>query len=155
LGEQRDDSLAWAREAIQECLEIARSAGVPLLLEPINRYETDFLNTVDQAVEFLSGIGAHDVGILFDTFHANIEEASLEGTIASYASRIRHVHTADSNRCSPGSGHLDFKSIILALHAAGYQGWLSAEILPRPSAEEAAARTIAHLRPIVQSMITA
>jgi len=129
----------------------AAERGVELVVEPINRYETNFLNTVAEALAFLDEVAAPNVGLLFDTFHANIEEPSLAASLRAASPRLRHVHVADSNRWAPGSGHLDFAAIIATLRALGYDGWLSAEILPLPgNAEQAAAQTIAHLRPLVR-----
>jgi len=129
----------------------AAQRGVELVLEPINRYETNFLNTVAETLAFLDEVAAPNVGLLFDTFHANIEEPSLAGSLRAAGQHLKHVHTADSNRWAPGSGHLDFAAVVATLRQSGYDGWLSAEILPLPgSAEQAAAQAIAHLRPLVR-----
>jgi len=84
--------------------------------------------------------------LLLDTFHMNIEEPQIEASIRLCADRIFHFHVADSNRWSPGMGHLDFQSILQALHATGYQGWVSGEFLPLPDAQTAARRSATHLR---------
>jgi sugar phosphate isomerase/epimerase len=129
-------------EGLRPVLEAAASAGVRLVIEPINRYETDFLVTVDETLALIEGSGAPHLGVLADTFHMNIEEVSIEHTLEAAAPRLWHVHTADSNRWAPGSGHLDFGAIVRTLARIGYAGFLSAEVLPQPSPEEAAARTL-------------
>jgi sugar phosphate isomerase/epimerase len=138
-------------EGLRPVLDAAASAGVRLVIEPINRYETDFLLTVDETVAFVERTGASHLGVLADTFHMNIEEASIEGALEAAAARGRlwHVHTADSNRWAPGFGHLDFGVIVRTLARLGYAGFLSGEILPRPSPEEAAARALQTLKPLL------
>ena len=79
----------------------------------------------------------------------NIEEASIEAAIRRAGPRIAHVHVADSNRRHPGAGHTDFRSIVGALREAGYDGFLSAEILPEPDPETAARSTVGFLRKII------
>ena len=154
-GKLRGDMAApqrtWAVAGLRQVAAYAAERGVELVVEPINRYETNFLNTVAEALAFLDEVAAPNVGLLFDTFHANIEEPSLAASLRAASPRLRHVHVADSNRWAPGSGHLDFAAIIATLRALGYDGWLSAEILPLPgNAEQAAAQTIAHLRPLLR-----
>ena len=115
-------------------------------VEPINRYETEFINTVDAGLRFLDRLKLDNVGLLLDTFHMNIEEPSLTRSIAMAGERIFHFHIADSNRWHPDAGHIDFGAVIEALDRAGYRGWLSAEILPLPDADSAARNTIVHMR---------
>jgi len=131
------------------CLERAEREGVDLLLEPLNRYETDLINTVDEALSFLEDLRSPRIKLLLDTFHMNIEERDICSSIRKAAGKIGHVHVADSNRLAPGFGHLDFKSILRTLSEAGYNGYLSAEILPRPSPLEAARQTIKHLKSLL------
>ena len=115
-------------------------------IEPINRYETEFINTVDAGLRFLDRLKLDNVGLLLDTFHMNIEEPSPTRSIAMAGERIFHFHIADSNRWHPDAGHIDFGAVIEALDRAGYRGWLSAEILPLPDADSAARNTIVHMR---------
>jgi len=115
-------------------------------VEPINRYETEFINTVDAGLRFLDRLKLDNVGLLLDTFHMNIEEPSPTRSIAMAGERIFHFHIADSNRWHPDAGHIDFGAVIEALDRAGYRGWLSAEILPLPDADSAARNTIVHMR---------
>ena len=116
----------------------AAEHGVRLVVEPINRYETNFLNTVHEALEFLEAVGAENVGLLVDTFHMNIEEASMTLPVLAAGERLWHVHLVDSNRRAVGMGHLDFRPILVALREIGFTGYLSAEILPLPDDEGAA-----------------
>lgn len=135
--------------SLEVLLPIAEREKVSILLEPINRYETDFLPTIGEVVALAGRLGSPALGVLADTFHMNIEETSLEVALREAGGLVRHVHAADSNRLAPGWGHLDFASIVRTLHGIGYQGFLSAEILPRPDPSAAARQTIAHLRPLL------
>ncbi len=136
-GVDRARALEWLSEAVAHLADRAAAYPVRLVLEPLNRYETDLLNTVEEALSLIERVGQPHVGVLLDTFHANIEEASLDRAIARAGERLFHVHIADSNRWAPGWGHLDFEPVLKALREAGYRGWLSAEVLPQPSREEA------------------
>ncbi len=115
------------------------------MIEPLNRYEINFLNTIEEALEFLSSLGDDNIGILADSFHMNIEEASFYQSIIEAGDLLWHFHIADSNRWAPGFGHIDFGSIFRALRDTNYQGFVSAEILQKPNFLEAAKQTINYL----------
>jgi len=129
-----DVCLARLRESLSECLPYAISNGVRLMLEPINRYETEMLNSCEDTARFIQTIpGAGDnLGILYDTFHSNIEDSNMVRTIRGLGPLIFHVHFADSNRSLPGEGHINFCEIIEALESIGYTGFISLETLNRP-----------------------
>jgi len=145
-GQSHEQSMAYLVEALQECAAAAAAAGVRYALEPLNRYETDLIHTVAEGLELIERVGAANFGLLLDTFHMNIEEPSIEASIRAAGERIFHFHVADSNRWHPGAGHLNFRSILEALFATGYRGFVSGEFLPIPDAATAARRGIAHLR---------
>jgi sugar phosphate isomerase/epimerase len=134
-------------EALQECAEFDRK--VKLALEPLNRYETKLVNNVDEALEILDQVEMENIGILFDTFHANIEETSMEESIKKADKRLFHVHVADSNRWAPGFGHIDFGQVIKALKEINYQGFLSLESLPKPSATRCIKETVSYLKKLI------
>ncbi|MFM8579193.1 MAG: TIM barrel protein, partial [Planctomycetaceae bacterium] len=90
--------------------------------------------------------GLDDVRLLADLFHMNIEEVDLADTIRAAGGTIGHVHFADSNRRAMGLGHTPASPVVAALRAIGYEGWLSAEVFPLPSADEAARRTVEAVR---------
>jgi sugar phosphate isomerase/epimerase len=145
-GQTHDQSMAYLIQALQECAATAAPAGVRLALEPLNRYETDLIHTVADGLELIERVGAANVGLLLDTFHMNIEEPLIEDSIRACGERIFHFHVADSNRWYPGAGHLDFQSILDALFATGYQGFISGEFMPLPDADTSAEQCIAYLR---------
>ncbi len=117
-----------------------------MVIEPLNRYETNFLNTVEETVAFIDSLGCENVGILADTFHMNIEEPNIPQAIAQAGALLWHFHIADSNRWAPGFGHLDFQPIFEELETQEYQGFVSAEIIQKPSFQEAARKTMATLK---------
>jgi 5-keto-L-gluconate epimerase len=130
----------WLIEALRDCSNAYTK--VRLVIEPINRYETDLLNSVEQSLHFLDHLKVDTVGLLLDTFHMNIEERSIPDSIQVAGKRLFHFHVADSNRWYPGAGHIDFKQIVQSLDKIGYQGFISGEFLPRPDPETAAVKMI-------------
>jgi sugar phosphate isomerase/epimerase len=125
-----EDEWRWAVEGIREGGEYAASVGVDLTLECWNRYETYFLNRLEQAEKMWGETGLSNGGIMGDTFHMNIEEASIPEAIRGAGSLLNHVHLADSNRSAPGEGHTEFGPILQALADIDYKGYLSFELLP-------------------------
>lgn len=147
-GASHERSMALLVEALKECSRIAAEANVRIAIEPINRYETDLIHTVEAGLGLIRKVDAGNLGILLDTFHMNIEEPVIEESIRTCGDRIFHFHVADSNRWYPGAGHLDFDSILRALFSTGYQGFVSGEFMPLPDGDIAACRSIEWLRRI-------
>ena len=123
---------------MRKCTEFAKKYNIELTLEPVNRYESNFINTLNEGIEFIKRVSVSNLGILADTFHMNIEEVSIYDSIIQAKDYITHVHFADSNRWAPGCGHLDFAKIVQTLKKIGYQGYISAEILPLPDPDSCA-----------------
>ena len=134
-------------EALSECA--GYRPDVRLAVEPINRYETDLLNSVDSALRFMDRLGLDNVGLLLDTFHMNIEEPDPLASIVTAKDRLFHFHVADSNRWHPGAGHIDFRKVVETLGAVGYVGFVSAEILPYPDPDTAAQKTMETMRRVM------
>jgi len=122
-----------------------------LLIEPINRYETNFINNVTQALEFIDQVGEANIGVILDTFHMNIEEPSIYGSIQQAGERLWHVHLVDSNRYAPGMGHLDIPRIVQTIQKISYDGYVSAEVVPIPDDDTSAARWMDMVRPLIQN----
>jgi RpiB/LacA/LacB family sugar-phosphate isomerase len=129
---EQDQQRAAAVEAIRECARFAAAHDVMLLVEPINRYETNFINSSGDGLALLDEIGESSAKLLLDTFHMNIEEASITGALQEAGDRLGYVHVADSNRQAPGQGHINFLSVLQTLAKIGYEGPVTAEILPVP-----------------------
>lgn len=121
-----------AVQAMRECARFAAAHHVMLLIEPINRYETNFINSAADGLALLDEIGDSSVKLLLDTFHMNIEDVCINGALEAAGDRLGYVHVADSNRRAPGQGHLDFRSVLHTLAKIGYEGPVTAEILPIP-----------------------
>lgn len=147
-GQSHEQSMRFLIDCLQDCAEEASSFGVRMALEPLNRYETDLIHTVEEGLEIIEQVGYANLGLLLDTFHMNIEEADIEESIRIGGRHIFHFHVADSNRWFPGGGHLDFKRILQSLFSTGYKGWVSGEFMPVPDAQTAAQRGIAHLKKV-------
>ncbi len=145
-GVSADTARGWLMGAINELADHASRRGVTLLVEPLNRYETNMLNTLDAGQQFLAALAAENVRLLADLFHMNIEEEDVGAAIARGALAIGHLHFVDSNRRPAGCGHLDFEPIVKALVEGGYQGYASAEALPYPNSFDAARLTITAFR---------
>ena len=145
-GLTREKALGWLGEALAELGDHAAKYNVPLIYEPLNRYETNLINTLAQGVEFITGFGLTNVKLLADLFHMNIEEADLPAAIRAAGKHIGHVHFADSNRSAVGGGHTVIPPIIDALREVGYTGYLSAEVFPLPGSVASAEATMTAYR---------
>lgn len=145
----REQALAWLGEALAELGAHASTHGVPLLYEPLNRYETNLFNRLGDTAAWLRTLPGGNVKILADLFHMAIEEADSAAALREAGALVGHVHFADSNRRAIGFGQTRIAPIIAALRAIGYTGFLSAEILPLPDAQAAAAQTIAAFRAVL------
>jgi sugar phosphate isomerase/epimerase len=149
--EARQASYNLAAEAVRELADFAGTLGVNLTIEPINRYETNFLNTIIEGEDFIRAVGRPNIGVLADTFHMNIEEVAMADCLQMARNLLRHVHFADSNRFAPGMGHLNFQELVDVLKDVGYDGYLSAEIIPVPDSQVAAKTWIRKIKPMLES----
>jgi len=134
---RKKDSIEIFKDSLTECLKYASAKDIFLVLEPINRYECNFINNIPEAVSFIKELNHSYLRLLIDTFHMNIEDRSLIQSIKKASPWLAHVHIADSNRWYPGCGHLDFKSIFDTLKAVVYKGFVSGEMLPLPDEDKA------------------
>jgi sugar phosphate isomerase/epimerase len=141
-GVDQATAMKHLSEALEELGEHARQYGVPLIFEPINRYETNLINTIDAGLKLVEPLSTKNVRLLADLFHMNIEEVDSAAALRAGGSFIGHVHFVDSNRRPAGLGHIDYRPIVDALHSIGYAGFASAEALPYPDPEAAARQTI-------------
>jgi sugar phosphate isomerase/epimerase len=123
-----DEEWTWAVASLKECYEHGMKEGVRLAIEPLNRFETYFLNRHDQAVLLAEQVGP-TCGVCLDCFHMNIEEQDMFAAIKATGSRLNDFHVADNNRMACGMGALDWKRIIDTLKSAGYDGALTVEFV--------------------------
>ncbi len=115
---------------------------VDLCIEPLNRFETYFLNTTEDAVALCGQVNHPRVGILWDTFHANIEEKDVAGSLRAARPFLKHVHTCENDRGTPGTGHVDWKGVFEAIAAIQYDGWQTIESFGFTSGDISAAAAI-------------
>jgi sugar phosphate isomerase/epimerase len=141
-GLAREQAMQWLADGLIHLGKHAASLGVKLIYEPLNRYETNLINTLGDGVQFLKTRQIQHVGLLADLFHMNIEEADIAASIKAAADLVIHVHFADSNRRPIGFGHTEMNSVAKALQDIGYSGYVSAEAFPWPDSDAAAAQTI-------------
>ena len=141
---QRRTKEEWNRAVVglQQVARRARGLGVTLCVEPLNRFETYFLNTQEDAGRLIEEIGEPNVRVHFDTFHANIEERDPVKALRALATRVGHVHISENDRGIPGNGHVDWRGILLALKEIGYSGWLTIESFAQPEPQLASAACI-------------
>lgn len=139
-----EPELAWATEVHREIAPIAGAAGLVCALEPLNRFEAHLLNTSEQAEAYATRVGDPNFGILYDTFHAHIEEKDpIEALRALHASgALRHIHISENDRGTPGRGHAKLVESIRTLKAVGYDGWLTIEAFGRAVPELTAATRV-------------
>lgn len=149
-GVDRKKSLDWALSAFKKVSEYARKYDVGILLEPINRLQSNFINTTEEGIKMVQEVERDNFRLMLDLFHMNIEDVSIEESIFATKRYLGHIHICDSNREAPGQGHLDFRGIIKALIEIGYEGYLSAELWPAVNQDKAAKETIDYIRPIIK-----
>lgn len=138
----RSTTLSLLRESLNSLGQFAGDRGIELLYEPLNRYETNLVNTLGNAVDLIRSLSVSNVRLLADLFHMNIEEANIADSLTSALPFIGHVHLADSNRRAAGLGHMDYQPIAAAILSGGYDRYLSAEIFPIPNSMAAAETTM-------------
>lgn len=126
--------------------DYGKAVGAPIVIEVINRYETNIFNTAAETLAFIEKHDLDNCYVHLDTFHMNIEETDPCEAIRLCGSRLGYFHAADNTRLYPGSGQLNFGKMFDALEEIGYTGWVTVECIPQPDRETAAARAIAHLR---------
>jgi sugar phosphate isomerase/epimerase len=145
----KEQALEWLADALRIAGKAAAKYNVPFIYEPLNRYETNLINRLTDGADFIEAHSLENIVLLADLFHMNIEEANLTTSIRTAGQHIGHVHYADSNRRAMGLGHTNPAPIVAALKEIGYDGHLSAEILPLPDPKSAATQTIQSIRSII------
>ncbi|MGI5174362.1 sugar phosphate isomerase/epimerase [Treponema sp. OMZ 840] len=124
----------------------AEKRGVTLLLEPVNRYEIDFINNTDECAALIKKAGCTNLKMMPDVFHMNIEDAHIGEALRRNKDYVDYVHFADTNRYAPGQGHMNWDEIFAALQDIKYDGWTSVEIFPVPDPDTAAKQAISFIK---------
>jgi D-psicose/D-tagatose/L-ribulose 3-epimerase len=148
--EQKQEERNWCLEHLVAAGKIAASCGVTVGVEPLNRFETDMVNTVDQCLSIVKEVADKNIRVSLDTFHCNIEEKNIPAAIRKVGKEyLCHVQGNESDRGTPGTGHLDWKGISEALKEIKYDGAMVIETFGAPSKELAKAACI--WRPLANS----
>jgi D-psicose/D-tagatose/L-ribulose 3-epimerase len=122
-----DEEIGRCAECLRVLGDYSAAAGVAISVEPLNRFETYFLNAQEQAAHLLAMTNHENVGVLYDTFHANIEEKSITNAIKAGGAHINHVHISANDRGTPGEDHVLWEENFAALKEIGYDGWMTIE----------------------------
>lgn len=127
-GRRRTPS-EWHRavEGYQSLVDTLVANDVTLAIEPLNRFETSFLNTASDAAALSDAVNHPSIGILFDTFHANIEEKDIAAGLRRVGPHLKHLHTCENDRGTPGTGHIEWNAVFQAIQDVNYDGWLVIE----------------------------
>jgi D-psicose/D-tagatose/L-ribulose 3-epimerase len=120
--DQRKRDLERCAKNLKQVARYAEDKGITLAMEPLNRFETSFINLTEQALELVKMIDSPRIRLMMDTFHANIEEKSLGKAIEAAGSLLVHVHANENDRGTPGSGHVAWKEIAAALKKVKFSG---------------------------------
>lgn len=140
-----------AADGLRELADYAAERRVGLAIEPLNRFETDLINTTQQGLELCDLIGRGNVGLLIDTFHMNIEEKTLGDAVRAAGDRVFHVQVSENDRGTPGSGHVPWGEFFTALRDIDYRGQIVIESF-LPTVKEIA-RAVSLWRPVAPSML--
>ncbi len=138
-----------AADTLRQAAAHAAAAGVRLAIEPLNRYETDLVNTVAQGLELCDLVGLANVGLMLDTYHLNIEERDVAAAVVSAGERCFHVQASENDRGAPGTGHVPWRAVFAALDEIGYGGSVVIESFV-PTIREIA-RAVSLWRPLADS----
>jgi D-psicose/D-tagatose/L-ribulose 3-epimerase len=145
-ADERKQDLDVLVGELKELSKYAHEHGVVLCVEPLNRFETSFLNLAEQAIEVVDRVDSPGCGLLLDTFHMNIEERSVGAAIKSAGKRLKHLHACENDRGAPGSGHVQWTEVADACRAINYTG--PAVIESFTAAVKSIARAAAIWRPL-------
>lgn len=148
-AEEKSRQWGWAVDNMRVCAAYAADRGIKLAVETLNRFETDFLNTVDQGLEFLDAIGAANVGLLLDTFHMNIEETNTPAALRKAGKRLFNFHACSNTRGTPGRDDIDWPGIKKVFADIGYDRPIVIESFTTDITE--IAKAVSLWRPVAES----
>lgn len=148
LASERRDSLARLRESMSTLADYADEHGVTIVLEAINYYVNNYLNTLKETAAFIRSVNSSALRLHADTHHMNIGETELPSALQETGDLLGYIHYSDSNRLYPGGGHIDFATVAATLTKIGYRGYISMEITPFPDGITAARRAISHAKAV-------
>lgn len=142
----RESALSALADSLAVLEGTAKQHRQPLIYEPLNRYETNLINTLPHGVHLIESRGLTNTRLLADLFHMNIEEPDLGESLRAASSHVAHIDFSDSNRRAVGFGHTNLAPVVAALNAIDFSGYIAAEALPYPDPRSAAEQTIRAFR---------
>lgn len=151
-GVTYEEGLKMLTDCLEEVCLYAERYKLNILLEQMNRYETNYMNSAWDTGEYIRSLKLGNLKLHADLFHMNIEDRSIEKTLREYGECLGYIHFADSNRLAPGQGHINFKKVTEALAETGYSGWLGIEVLTFPDEYTAAKQSIDYIRKLNNSL---
>jgi len=122
-----EDEWNWGKETLANAADYAQQAGVTLVLEYLNRFECYYLNCAADTSRLCREVNHPHLKMMYDTFHANIEEKDIAEAIRGCADQVVHVHISENDRSTPGEGHVDWNTSFATLKEVGYDGWMVVE----------------------------
>ena len=137
-----EDEWKWGQDSLAQAADYAQANDVMLVVEYLNRFECYFLNCAEDTARFCREVNHPHLKMMYDTFHANIEEKSPQAAIAACADQLVHVHISENDRSTPGEGGVNWDASFAGLKAANYDGWLMIEAFGLALPELAAATMI-------------
>ncbi|HHY48014.1 MAG TPA: sugar phosphate isomerase/epimerase [Firmicutes bacterium] len=150
----REEEWACCIASLKELGLYASNRGVTLAIEPLIRFLTYFLHRIEQGLRLIEEANVPGLGVMADLFHMNVEERSIEEAIKEAGDKLVHVHLSDSNNRVPGTGHLDFASILRALSSINYAGYVVAELgVEQSEAVEATRETVKYIRAVERKVM--
>lgn len=145
----REHSVGWMYDAFRHSADHASKIGSRVLFEPQARFSVDFGFTAQDGAAFVAELDSPGMGVMLDTYHMNIEDASFARSIFECKEYLHYLQISDSNRMYPGGGHIDYGEIINVLQSINFNGYLSMQIVREPSYEKAAELGLMHLRSLI------
>ncbi len=149
-GQTRDAAERLFVETMERICDVAAKKNVTIIIEPVNRYEINFINNLDEGSALISKLKSKNVGLMPDLFHMNIEDDKIGDSLVRNGPFIKYIHFADTNRLAPGQGHMNFDEVFDALKIIKFDGWASIEILPKPDPDTAARQAAEYMLPRIE-----
>jgi D-psicose/D-tagatose/L-ribulose 3-epimerase len=122
-----EEEWAYSAESLKEACRLVKDYGISLGLEPVNRFETYFLNTAADATKLVKEVGESNIGVHLDTFHMNIEEKNYYDPIVQTGELLCHMHCCENDRGTAGTGSVDWEEVFKGLADVGYNKWITLE----------------------------
>lgn len=152
-GQQREEADALMVEGMKELAAYAEKKNVIFVIEAIDRFETNYIQTAEDTLALIDRIGSNRVAVHLDSFHMNIEERSWDAPIRMCADKLKHFHLADNMRNYPGYGHIPFEIILRTLQEINYQDSITLEHYPYPDSETSLRQGLHFLKSIAEKLM--